>query len=198
MSTVTPTPMQPAWLPPVPSPALYRFTIDEYELMVLNDPRVELIDGYVVRKVPKNPPHNWTTKALLKAFERLLQPGWTWRPEQPVRIPEFDEPEPDVSILRGSDDDYKHRTPGPADVGLLIEVSETTLDRDRGKKLSAYARGGIPVYWIVNLADSQIEVYADPGQGGYQSLVIYKPGQQVPVVIDGQLLGTIAVADILP
>ena len=197
MSTIAPT--QPTSQPdPSASPAVYRFTVDEYERMVLDDPRVELIDGYVVRKMGKNPPHSWATKAVLKALVALLPPGWTWRLEQPVRIPEYDEPEPDAAIVRGSDDDYKHRTPGPADIGLLVEVSETTLDRDRGKKLLAYAQGGIPVYWIVNLVDRQVEVYTGPGPGGYRSRVDFPPGRQIPVVIDGRPLGQVAVDDILP
>src|SRR5262245_53686171 len=126
MSMIAPTP--PTSQPdPSASPAVYRFTVDEYERMVLDDPRVELIDGYVVRKIGKNPPQSWATKAVLKALVALLPPGWTWRLEQPVRIPEYDEPEPDAAIVRGSDDDYKHRTPGPADIGFLVEVSETTL-----------------------------------------------------------------------
>jgi Uma2 family endonuclease len=95
-----------------------------------------------------------------------------WRQDQPVRISEFDEPEPDVAIVRSSDADYRHRIPMPEvaivrssdadyrhripmpeDVGLLVEVSETTLRRDRGAKRTAYAGAGVPVYWIVNLVE---------------------------------------------
>ena len=118
--------------------------------------------------------------------------------EQPIRIPAYDEPEPDVAVVRGSNEDYRHRHPGPADVGLLVEVSLTTLDLDRGQKLAAYATAGIPIYWIVNLVDRQVEVYTGPGPGAYQARVDYKPGQAVPLVIDGQHLGDIAVDDILP
>ena len=86
----------------------------------------------------------------------------------------------------------------PADVALLVEVSESTLDRDQGEKLLAYATGNIPVYWIVNLVDDQVEVYTGPGPAGYRSRQDFKPGQTVPVVIDGHEVGRIAVADILP
>jgi Uma2 family endonuclease len=181
---------------------LYRVNVHEYERMVaagaLEDERIELIDGYMVKKMPKNPPDSWSTKVLLKTLERLLSPGWTWRLEQPVRIPAYNEPEPDIAIVRGSDDDYKHRTPAPVDVGLLVEVSESNLDRDQGEKLSAYATGNIPVYWIVNLVDSQVEVYTGPCPEGYRSRQVFNPGQTVPVVIDGIEVGRIAVADILP
>jgi Uma2 family endonuclease len=175
-------------------------TVDEYERIgqMLDDPRVELIDGYMVKKMPKSPEHSWAVKAVLKALERLLPGGWTWRQEQPVRIPAYDEPEPDVAIVRGGDDDYKHRKPGPADVALLVEVSDTTLSTDRGIKCSAYARDGIPVYWIVNLVDRQVEVYTSPGPTGYQPRQDYHAGDVVPVVIAGQQLAPIAVDAILP
>jgi hypothetical protein len=155
-----------------PSPSapaeLYRFNVDEYERMDLDDPRVELINGYVVKKVPKKPTRRWTTKAVLKALERLLPPGWTSQKEDPVRMPALDEPEPVIAIVRGTDDDYEHRHPGPADIGLLVEVSEATLHRDRNEKLPAYARGSIPVYWIINLVDRQVEVYTDPEPDSYR------------------------------
>ena len=82
-------------------------------------------------------------------------------------------------------------------MGLLIEVSLTTLDRDRNEKLPAYATGGIPVYWIVNLVDRQIEVYTGPGPDGYRSSQVFTPGQFVPVVIDGRQIGQLAVDEIL-
>ncbi len=83
-----------------------------------------------------------------------------------MRIPSFDEPEPDIAIIRGSDADYRGRLPTAADVALLVEVSESTLRQDRGQKRTAYARAGIPVYWIVNLVDRQVEVYTRPVKAG--------------------------------
>jgi Uma2 family endonuclease len=181
---------------------LYRINVREYERIVaagaLDDERLELIDGYMVKKMPKNPPHSWSTRRILDLVAGFLPPGWLWRLEQPVRIPDFDEPEPDLAVVRGSLDDYKHRTPVPADVALLIEVSETTLNRDQGEKLTAYAQGNIPVYWIVNLVDGHVEVYTGPGPAGYRSRQDFKPGQTVPIIIDGHEIGRIAVADILP
>jgi Uma2 family endonuclease len=176
--------------------------VHEYERITaagaLEDDRVELIDGYLVRKTAKNPPHSWTTREILDLLAGLLPPGWIWRLEQPVRIPDFDEPEPDIAIVRGNKDDYKRRTPEPTDVALLVEVSETTLYRDQGEKLLAYAKGGIPIYWIVNLVDGHVEVYTGPGLGGYLSRQDFKPGQAVPVVIDGHEVGRIPVTNILP
>jgi Uma2 family endonuclease len=180
-----------------------RITVDEYERIIragaLKDPdRVELLDGYLVDKMGKSAEHGYATKKAIKLLEARLHAGWTWRAEQPVRIPDFDEPEPDIAIVRGADEDYEHRLPGPKDVGLLIEVSLTTLERDRHEKGPAYARGGIPAYWIIDLVDRRIEVYTDPGPDGYRSCAAYGPGQAVPIAIDGQLWGELDVRSVLP
>jgi len=187
----------------MPGPSsLYRLTVDEYDRIVaagaLNDTRCELIDGYLLAKTPKSPEHLWTVATLRKALETLLSPGWTERQGDPVRIPLYDEPEPDLAIVRGSNDDYKHRHPTAADVAFLVEVSESSLVLDRSLKLSAYAKGGIPVYWLVNLVDRRVEVYSNPGPAGYQSLQVHFIGSVIPVVIDGQPRAPIAVDDILP
>ncbi|MGP0062403.1 MAG: Uma2 family endonuclease, partial [Isosphaeraceae bacterium] len=150
MSTATMT------QPTVSIPRPHRITVDEYDRIIeagaLEDPsRVELIDGYMVDKMSKNAAHRWTTKEVLKALDSRLPAGWTSQKEDPVRIPDYDEPEPDVAIIRGTDADYEFRLPTAADVALLVEVSDSTLVQDRSKKLTAYAKGKIPVYWIVNL-----------------------------------------------
>ncbi len=181
-------------------PSVYRISVDEYERLagVLDDDRVELIDGYLVKKMSKKPPHIWAVGSVLEALTMLLTPDWSLRKEDPVRIPDFDEPEPDVALVRGSRDDYRDRIPVAGDVMLVVEVSETTLDRDQGEKWAAYAKGRIPVYWIVNLVDGQVEVYTDTGPNGYSTCQIFVPGQEIPVVIEGVVVGQIAAADILP
>jgi Uma2 family endonuclease len=187
---------------PVP-PRAHRITVDEYERIILSgalkDPdRVELVNGYMVDKMAKSPQHGYSTRKAIDALAPIIGPGWTWRSEQPVRIPDYDEPEPDVAIVRGTTEDYAYRVPGPGDVELLIEVSLTSLDQDRGEKQLAYARGRIPVYWIINLVHRQVEVFSNPGPDGYGPSKVYGEGQSVPVVIGGQTLGAIAVNDILP
>jgi Uma2 family endonuclease len=202
MSTVTPAPPMVSPPPALAPLSPRRITVDEYERIIasgsLNDPKkVELFDGYMVTKIAKSAEHGFSTKEVLKALERLLPPGWTWRQEQPVRIPVYDEPEPDITIVRGSDADYRHRIPEAADVGLLVEVSRTSASADR-RQADLYGRAGIPVYWIVNLVDRQVEVYTDPRPTGYASRKDFSSGEQIPVVIDGRQIGQIAVADILP
>lgn len=107
MSTTTTTQSLPP--PPSPSLAIYRLTVDEYERMagILDDPRVELIDGYLVRKMTKNPPHVWAVDRIEGELRALLPPGWYPRKEDPVRIPNFDQPEPDLAIVKGGPDDYR-------------------------------------------------------------------------------------------
>jgi Uma2 family endonuclease len=181
---------------------LYRMNVSEYERLVslgaLEDPRIELIDGYLVRKMGKNPPHVWSVDATEKVLQSLLPAGWIIRRESPVRIPEFDEPEPDIAVVKGSREDYKTRHPDPVDIGLLVEVAESSLDRDRGKKLQAYARSGIPVYWIVNLIDERIEIYTDPTVAGYETRQDYPRGTEATVVVDGIERGRVRVDDLLP
>ncbi len=185
-------------LPPVSR--LYRFTVAQYDRMadLLEDRSVELIDGHVVKKMTKKPPHSVTVEELRRLLERVLPPGWHVRQENPVIIPEFDEPEPDLAVARGAPRTYASRHPGPADVGLLVEVAETTLDVDAGEKRKVYARARVPIYWIVNLVDHQVEVYTKPRAKAYGSRTIYKSGQEVPFVLDGKIFGRIPVADILP
>jgi Uma2 family endonuclease len=184
------------------APEVYRMTVDEYEHLasagVLDDPRVELIDGLLVRKMTQKPPHTWAVETAHDHLNRILPPGWFIREEKPVRIPQFDEPEPDLSLIRGSRDDFRGRHPGPKDIALLVEVADASIDRDRGEKRTAYAFGRIPVYWIINLVERQVEVFSNPRRGVYRSSQVFVPGQDVPLVIDGDVIGRIAVADLLP
>jgi Uma2 family endonuclease len=182
---------------------LYRMTVGEYEQLaeanVLLDRKVELIDGHLVRKMTTKPPHVWAVDAAREKLDRLVPIGWDLREEKPVRISDFDEPEPDLSIVSGTRDDYVDHHPGPGEIGLLVEVSESSLAWDRGPKLSAYAHARVPIYWIINLIDRQVEVYTDPRpDGSYRDCRTYRPGDEVPVVITGSERGIVAVTDLLP
>ena len=81
--------------------------------------------------------------------------------------------------------DYLHKSPEPADIALVVEVSDSSLSEDR-KQAVIYAGGGIPVYWIVNLVDRQIEVYSNPGPTGYQLRQDYHAGDSIPISVGGQ------------
>jgi len=117
---------------------------------------------------------------------------------KPIRLPaESSEPEPDRCVVRGSIRDYSARHPGPADLAVVVEVADSSLD-DYLIQADIYGRAGIPVYWIINLNDRQVEVYSNPGPSGYQSLEAFVPPHVLTVVIDGVKVGEIPVADIMP
>jgi Uma2 family endonuclease len=179
---------------------LYRMTVEEYERLadagVLKDRRVELINGWLVKKMTTKPSHVIAVDATREAIAGLLPPGWWLREEKPVRIPDFDEPEPDISVVRGSRNEYRSRHPAPGDIEFLVEVSETSLSWDRAGKMSAYARAGVPTYWILNLIDRELEVYSRPTPGGYEKKQVLKPGDQASVVFDQVEVGRIAVDDL--
>jgi Uma2 family endonuclease len=152
-----------------------------------------------VEKDVKQPAHYTATDRTRRAVERLLPPGWYVRQEAPVRIPSRrSEPEPNLAVVRGGIDDYASRHPEPADVALVVEVTRSSAAKDRALA-RVYGPGGIPVYWIVNVPKRQLEVYTDPDPaGGYRSRADYRPGQDVPVIIDVQEVGRIPVAELLP
>ncbi len=178
---------------------LYRLTVEEYEQIAgfLDDDRVELIDGYLVKKMVKNPPHVVACARAAAAIARPAPAGWHTRPGEPIRITGRTELEPDVALARGVIDDYASRHPEPADIALVVEVADTTLAKDRRRRRT-YGPAGIPIYWIVNLPSRRVEVYTSPSADGYESRVDYAPGAVIPLVIDGETVGEVAVSDILP
>ena len=96
---------------------------------------------------------------------------------------------------------YDASHPTPAEIALVIEIADTTLQYDRTLKLRAYAQAGIAVYWIINLEDQQVEVFANPSGGsspGYRARTVYTSGQQAPLIVSGQTVAQVAVASLLP
>jgi Uma2 family endonuclease len=138
---------------------------------------------------------------LQHALNPGLPIGWCLRVQSAVTLSDS-EPEPDVAVVRGDVRSYVARHPTAVDVGLLIEVSDSTLPGDRADKGRIYARAGLPIYWIVNLVDRQIEVYENPTgpsmTPGYAKQTIVYPGAAVPLVLDGKIATTLAVHDLLP
>lgn len=127
---------------------------------------VELLDGVIVDLQMQTPAHSVSCELAQGAFHNLGE-GMHIRSQKPLALEEFSEPEPDVVIVAGAVRDYAVEHPTPDAVKLLIEVSDSSLSKDRGRKLRAYARGGIREYWIVNLADRRLEVYRAPSGETY-------------------------------
>ena len=183
------------------------YTVEEYERMIDDgkigeEDQVELIEGRIVAKMPKKPPHRVATTKTFEALGRVVPAAWHVSKEDAIVVGPRSKPEPNVAVVRAAFKYDASRDPTAADCCLVVEVAERSLRKDRGEKLRDYARGGIPVYWIVNVKDKQIELYTEPVPAGrYKSRVDYRPGDVVPVVIDGSRragIGQIAVVDLLP
>jgi Uma2 family endonuclease len=205
MSTITPTDLSgppPCWDWAPPPRSIYRLTVDQYEAMVSSGvfaerDRLHLIDGILVAKMTKKPSHVIACEKTHAALHGVVGAGWRVMSQAPVRLSEHSEPEPDVALARGTADDYADRHPGPADVPLIVEVADSSLRADRELD-RIYGAAGVAVYWIVNLVDRQVEVYTGPRPDGYAFRTIYRPGQAIPVVLDGVEVGRVPVDDLLP
>jgi Uma2 family endonuclease len=189
----------------IPVDEIFRLSVERYQEIARSgildeDDRVELLEGVLVAKMTKYPRHVFVGKRALKVIGAALPPGWHVAKEDPLAT-EDSVPEPDCMVLRGSEDDYRDRFPGPEDVALVVEISDTTPNRDRATKRRIYARVGIAFYWIVNLVSDTIEVHSDPSgpspAPGYRTIVEYRPGDHVPLVLDGQEVGRVAARDLL-
>jgi Uma2 family endonuclease len=203
MSTMTP--VQPIEWPGiqewVPSP-LFRMTLEQYEAMVASGAfserdRFYLLNGFLVEKMTQHDPHATADELCGRALDKVIPPGWHVRSAKPVRLPPNSKPEPDRSVVRGTIRDYSNRSPGPEDIGLILEVSASSLAEDR-RQAHVFAASGIPFYWIVNVNERQVEVYRDPTPNGNQIRTDFRAGEKVPIVIDGIGIGDIAVDDLLP
>lgn len=183
---------------------MFRITVDQYDRMVQDGrlgehDRVELLAGVLVRRMPKNPDRVWAVAQLSEALAACRAARWHVRKEDPVRIPDYDEPEPDLAVIRGARASFRGRHPGAKDLALVVEVANSSLDDGRGVRLERYARAGIPVYWIVNLRDRQIEIHTkpDPSAGRYGGREIVGSNGEAALRIDGQEVARVRVADLL-
>jgi Uma2 family endonuclease len=143
-----------------------KLTVDQYHELIrigslTDDDRVELLEGSLVRRMRKSPTHSMATRLTLKVLESLALVDSYVEVHGPITLQES-EPEPDVAVVRGDPCQYPDRHPGAQDVALIVEVADLSLQRDRTLKKRLYAQASIPVYWIINLSDRQLEVYTEP------------------------------------
>ena len=132
------------------------------------DDRVELIEGALIDMAPIGSPHAGMVTRLIHLFARLLDGRAVLSPQNPLRLDEHSEPQPDLSVLRAREDFYADAHPGPADVLLLIEVADTSVRFDRETKVPLYARHGVPEVWLIDLNARRVEVYRAPTGGAYR------------------------------
>ena len=204
MSTATtPAPTKPTFLNEA---SMAKFSTARYDRMVeagllTSEDKVELLENYVVLKMPRNPVHDATIQVIDDALKAALPTGWKLWCQLTLALPDS-RPEPDYAVARGDTRTYMTRHPTPADTALVIEVANTSLLRDQRDKARIYARASVVCYWIINLDDRRIEVHTQPSGPGespaYASVQNYAPGDSVPLVLDGVTVATIPVADLLP
>jgi Uma2 family endonuclease len=148
--------------------------------------RVELIEGELVAKSPIGSYHHGTVNKLDHALVHAVGERAIVSVQGPVRLDELNEPEPDFALLRPRPDFYGNGHPGPADVLLLIEVADTSLNYDRAVKRALYARHAIPELWIVDLNAGEVEVCRQPGTDSYATVTrIGRDGVLEPVLLAG-------------
>ena len=145
------------------------------------DARVELLDGEIIDMAPIGPFHGGTVNKLQELFMDSRRGRWMVTVQSPVRLGPHSEPQPDLMLLKRSEDAYTSRHPVPEDVFLLIEVADSTVDYDRNIKVPAYGRAGIREVWLVNLPEQVIEIYREPHFTGYASVTKAKPGDTARV-----------------
>jgi Uma2 family endonuclease len=183
--------------------SIFRLSVEQYHAMIragvlTPDDPVELIEGILVYKMPKNPAHRIALSNAEEAVKSRLPAGYSLQLQEPITLGDG-EPEPNGTVYRGRAGDYRDRHPGPNDISLVIEVADTTLARDRGVKLRSYARAGLPQYWVVALPERAVDVYRDPDPtaAGYRQHQSFDAGSQVPFEISGRVLGSIPVVELL-
>src|ERR1043166_1643282 len=190
----------------VPTDVVWRFSVDQYHSMIrmgilTEDDPVELLEGWLIVKMSKSPKHRVATRLIRQALEHSVPSGWYVDSQEPLTTADS-EPEPDVMVVRGETRQYLDHHPSPQDIALVVEVADSSLQRDRTLKKRLYASAGIAVYWIVNLLLGQIEVYTDPSgpseQPEYHQQHNYGQTDTIPLVMEGREVSRLAAQDLLP
>jgi Uma2 family endonuclease len=164
----------------------YRFTVDEYHRMgdagiLHEDDRVELIDGEIIKMSPVNRPHILCVDLLTRLLVIGVGDEALVRVQSPIRLDDATEPQPDLALMRPYEYLATLEREQPEDVLLVVEVAESTIRDDRNHKVPRYAQAGIPEVWLVNIPKKVVEVYSDPVEGKYQSIMRVGRGQTLTV-----------------
>ena len=194
-----------ALLPPaIPDEPVYGLSVEAYHALLEagilegGDP-IELLEGWLVPKMTKGPKHEHARRVLRRMLEKLVSAAY-FVDEQGAVTTADSEPEPDILVIRGSLESFANRHARPDEVALIVEVADSSLQRDRTRKLRIYARAKVPVYWVVNVPAEVVEVYSEPsGQTrspAYRDHTSFNFADEVPVVVDGAQIGQIKVAAI--
>lgn len=172
----------------------YRFSADEYyrigEAGIFPpDARLELIEGEIF-ELPRISPHDAGTVSYLGSLLHWNDKAWLVSRRNPVRLDEFSEPVPDLTLLRWRDDYYRHAHPAPTDGLLLIEVADATARAERMFKVPLYAKTRVRETWLVNIPEGQVEIYSDPAGGSYRRAeVLGRDGEARSHTVEGLAVG---------
>jgi Uma2 family endonuclease len=201
--------LEPVAPTPSATDSTYDLTIDLLSRMIESgmipqDRRIYLRGGRLYEKMARTRAHGYVGAAVTRAVDRRLPDGWSLWPESTIVLDPTNAPLPDFAVIRGSnplDFGAPDRYPVPADVGLLIEVAVTSLRDDLTIQLEQYARAGIPVYWVLDVPGRRILVHSEPrvseGRGEFTRVEIYRPGDSLPLVLDGREAARIPFDDLL-
>lgn len=157
-------------------------SVEEYDQMIehgilTTEDKVELLNGVIINKMPKGTKHASVNDRVTRLFYRLFDNKVIVRNQNPIYISEISEPEPDVVLAVPDKDFYSERHPTPEDILLIVEISDSTLGRDRFAKGLAYAKAGIRQYLVLNVQDQTIEDYRNPNEDGYGSKQTFHKGE---------------------
>ena len=209
----------PAIAPPLPAPAaaaaapvaalplepqipkVRKFTVAEYYRMgeggILSpEERVQLIEGEIIVMPPQSPPHAGTRNKCYRLLYLAENDRFHTRIQNPLRLDNYSESEPDVILMRPRSDNYITAHPTPADTFVVLEVSDSTLEFDRNRKAQVYGRAGVAQTLVLNLPEDCIENFTEPGPPGYGRHTIHRRGDKIRLVALPYL--ELAVEDLLP
>jgi Uma2 family endonuclease len=186
---------------PIGLPEQRRISVAEYHRMVEvgilgEDDRVELLEGVLIAMPPMGEPHSFTIQELNRIIVRALPDGYRVRPQLPVTLGNYSEPQPDLAIV--TLEDANRRTEHPENALLVIEVAYSSLRYDRNAKGPVYARWGIPEYWIVDVEGRAVEVYTDPDRAAPRYRHMARLGETDVLQAGLVPIPGIRVAEILP
>lgn len=161
-----------------------RITVDEYYRMaeagiLTEKDRVELIHGEIIEISPIGSKHAAAVNRLNNVLKEYLGVKAIVSVQNPIKLNNLNEPEPDIAVLKYADHYYAERHPSPADILMVVEVSDTTLAFDREIKLPLYAHAGIPEFWLVDLGKKELEIHRNPAKDIYKNIQIIQPGDTV-------------------
>ena len=164
----------------------YRFTVEEYFRMgatgvIPPDARVELIEGEIIEMPPIEPPHSGTVNTLTRLLVSRCGDRAVVSVQNPMIISNRSAPQPDFAVLRPRGDDYQGKHPRVEDILLAIEIANTTLRYDLGRKSPLYARHGIPELWVIDVKERVVHVFREPSETGYRSVAALRNQDRVSV-----------------